>query len=128
MKADRYDRRIIIQRKAVTQSDSGEEIAAWTDLAFACPARVTPTRGSERMTSAQDIAEQEVTFAIRFQAIPSASRPLGPEDRIIYPIDGISANAQAPANNRIYNIVSPDEIGRNVELSIKTFRRSDVTT
>ncbi len=122
----RYDRQIIIQRKTVTQSGSGEEADTWADMVM-CFAFVSPTRGSERFSSPEKVAEQEVTFTIRFHEIPDASRPLGPEDRIIYPIDGIGANAQAPATNRIYDIVSPDEVGRQVDLSIKTIRRADVT-
>lgn len=122
----RYDRYITIQRKSVTQSSSGEETATWADIAYRCPAFVAPTRGDERKTTSQDVAQQEVTFTIRFHAIPSASRPLGPEDRIIYPADGISANAQSPATNLLYDIVSPDEVGRQVDLSIKCVRRADV--
>lgn len=122
----RYDRQIIIQRKTVTQSGSGEEAHTWVDI-VKCFAFVAPTRGSERFASPEKVAEQEVTFTIRFHEIPDASRPLGPEDRILYPIDALGANAQAPAANRVYDIVSPDEVGRQVDLSIKTIRRADVT-
>jgi SPP1 family predicted phage head-tail adaptor len=121
----RYDRPIIIQRKTVTQSPSGEEIAAWVDLAYRCFAEVKQTRGSERMTTAQEVAEQEVTFTLRFHTIPSASRPLHPEDRIIYPADWVGANEQEPPGHRVYDIVSADEIGRAVDLSVKTIRRAD---
>lgn len=123
----RYDRLITVQRKTVTQSDSGEEQATWADLAHKIPAGMLPTRGSERFTQSQEVAEQEVTFTIRFHAIPSASRPLAPEDRIIYPADNLSANTQSPPLNTVYEIVSPDEVGRQVDLSIKTIRRADVT-
>lgn len=122
----RYDRPVIIQRKSVTQSGSGEEISTWADLAYRCFAFVAPTKGSERFTNAQEVAEQEVTFTVRFHTIPSASRPLTPEDRIIYPADGISANTQSPAAYLIHDIVSADVVGRDVDLSIKTIRRSDV--
>lgn len=123
----RYDRLIIIQRKTVSQSASGEETATWADIAYRCPAFVAPTRGTERIQSSpQDVAEQEVTFTIRFHTIPAAKRPLGPEDRILYPVDTLSANTQSPAKNLIYDIVSPDEVGRQVDLSIKTLRRADV--
>ena len=124
----RYDREIIIQRKTVTQSSSGEESATWADLAYKCFAFVAPTKGSEKFAGTQDVANQEVTFTVRFHTIAAASRPLGPEDRIIYPVDGIAANAQSPVTNRIYDIVSSDEVGREVDLSIKTLRRADVTT
>lgn len=124
----RYDRYVTVQRKTVTQSTSGEEIAAWADIARNIPAHVAPTRGSERRQAPQDVAEQEVTFTIRFHSIPGASRPLGPEDRILYPITGLANDVQEPGRNLIYDIVSPDEVGREVDLSIKTVRRADVVT
>jgi head-tail adaptor len=123
----RYDRLITIQRKSVTQSSSGEEIATWADIAYQVPAIATPTKGTERVTASQKVAQQEVTFIIRFHAIPDASQPLGPEDRIIYPADNVAANTQAPADTLLYDIVSPDEVGRQVDLSIKTFRRADAS-
>ena len=123
----RYDRYITIQRKTMTQSDSGEEVSTWADIAYRCQAFVAPTRGDERKSSTQDVAQQEVTFTVRFHTVPPASRPLGPEDRIIYPVDGITANTQSPPTNQIYDIVSPDEVGRQIDLSIKTIRRADVT-
>lgn len=122
----RYDRPVILQRKSVTQSDSGAEVATWADLAYRCMAFVTPTKGDERVSQTQEIAEQEVTFVVRFHEIPSASRPLQPEDRIIYPADGIAANTQAPSQYLIHDIKSSDVIGRDVDLSIKTVRRSDL--
>jgi len=124
----RYDRQIIIQRATVTQSGSGEPIETWADIAYKCLAFVAPTKGSEKFADPEKVASQEVTFTIRFHTIPAAFRPLGPKDRIIYPVDGVPANAQSPAWNTVYDIVSPDEVGREVDLSIKTLRRADVTT
>lgn len=124
----RYDRQIIIQRKTVTQSGSGEEIEAWADKAYKCLAFVVPTKGSEKFANPEKVASQEVTFTIRFHEILAADRPLGPEDRIIYPVEGIAANTQSPAWNLVYDIISSDEVGRQVDLSIKTLRRADVTT
>lgn len=124
----RYDRQIIIQRKTVTQSGSGEEIETWADKVYKCLAFVAPTKGSEKFANPEKVASQEVTFTIRFHEILSADRPLGPEDRIIYPVDGIAANTQSPAWNLVYDIISADEVGRQVDLSIKTLRRADVTT
>lgn len=124
----RYDRLVTIQRKSVTQSGSGEEIATWADLAYRVPARVEPTRGSERMTPTQEVAQQELTVTVRFHAIPSVSRPLAPEDRILYPVDTLGQNEQAPAANLILDIISSDEVGRQIDLSIKCTRRADVTS
>lgn len=124
----RYDRQIIIQRKTISQSSSGGESETWVDLAYKCFAFVAPTKGTEKFGSPEKVADQQVTFTVRFHEIPSASRPLTPKDRIIYPVDGIAANTQIPAWNLVYDIISPDEVGRQVDLSIKTLRRADVTT
>lgn len=127
----RYDRQIIIQRKAAGQSPSGEPTETWADICYKIFAFVAPTKtlsGSEKFASPEKVASQEVTFTIRFHEIPSASRPLLPTDRIIYPVDGVAANEQSPLWNTVYDITSPDEVGRQVDLSIKTLRRADVTT
>lgn len=124
----RYDRQIIIQRATVTQTESGAPIETWADLCYKVFAGVTPTKGAEAFSSPEKVAGQQVTFTVRFHEIPSAARPLLPTDRIIYPVDGIAANEQSPRWDRIYDIVSPDEVGRQVDLSIKTLRRADVTT
>jgi head-tail adaptor len=124
----RYDRLVIVQRFTRTQASDGSPIETWADIAYRAPAHVAPTKGSERFSDPQQVAEQEQTVTIRFHAIPSAYRPLTPKDRILYPCDGLAANTQAPATNLILDILSPDEVGRQVDLSIKCKRRSDVTT
>lgn len=124
----RYDRQIIIQRKTVTLSESGDTVETWADLVYNCLSFYAPTRGSERFASPEKVATQEVTFTVRFHEIPSASRPLGPLDRVIYPVDGISANVQSPPAGRVFDVLSSDVVGRNVDLSIKTLRRADAAT
>lgn len=126
----RYDRQIIVQRPTRTQAADGSEIETWVDLCYKIFAFVAPTRGTElmKLASPEKIADQEVTFTIRFHEIPSASRPLLPTDRIIYPVEGVAANTQSPTWNTVYDILSSDEVGRQVDLSIKTLRRADVTT
>lgn len=122
----RYDRVVTIQRKTLTESGSGEPIETWADVAFRTSASQTPTPGSEKFTNAQEVAEQEVTFTIRFHAIPSASRPLTPKDRLIYPAHDVSANTQAPAAGRVYDILGVEEVGREQDLRIRTVRRADL--
>lgn len=121
----RYDRIVTIQRKTLTESGSGEPIETWADVTFRTSAAQTPTPGSEKFTNAQEVAEQEVTFTIRFHAIPSAARPLTPKDRIIYPAHDVSANTQAPAPGRVYDILGVEEVGREQDLRIRTVRRTD---
>jgi len=122
----RYDRIITVQRATVTQSDSGEPVLTWADIAYRITAGQAPTPGAERFTSAQEVAEQEVTFTIRFHAIPSASRPLTPKDRVLCPSYDLAANVQAPATSRIFDILGAEEVGREVDLRIRTSRRMDV--
>jgi SPP1 family predicted phage head-tail adaptor len=122
----RYDRIITIQRKTDTQSSSGEPTPTWADLAFRTSAHVAPVKGDERSAEAQEIAEQETTITVRFHAIPSASRPLTPKDRIIYPAHDVSANTQSPPAGRVYDILGVDEVGREVDLKIRASRRADV--
>lgn len=124
----RYDRLITIQRKTVSQNAIGEEVATWVDLAYRCPAFVAPVRGQERFADPQKVASQEMVFTIRFHTIASASRPLGPEDRILYPVDTLSAAAQSPATNLIHDIVAIDVVGRDIDLAIRALQRADVTT
>lgn len=124
----RYDRQIIIQRKTVSQSGSGESVETWADLAYKCFAFVAPEKGLEAFASPEKVARRLTVFTVRFHEIPSASRPLTPLDRIIYPADNIAANTQSPAWYLVYDIISADEVGRQVDLSIKALQRTDVTT
>lgn len=121
----RYDRIVTVQRKTLTESGSGEPIETWADVAFRTSAAQTPTPGSEKFTNAQEVAEQEVTFTIRFHAIPAASRPLTPKDRLIYSAHDVSANTQA-ASGRVYDILGVEEVGREQDLRIRTVRRADI--
>ncbi len=124
----RYDRQIIVQRKTLTQSSSGETIETWADLAYKCFAFVAPDKGFEKFGSPEKVASQLTVFTIRFHEIASASRPLTPLDRIIYPVDNVAANTQSPVWSSIYDIISPDEVGRQVDWSIKALQRADVST
>lgn len=123
----RYDRLITVQRKTVTRSPSGAEIAVWTDIARRIPAYALPTGGSEQMAVEQKVARQQVTFTVRFHSIPMASRPLLPNDRIIWPLDSVPDDAQTPPPGFVHDILVADEVGRQIDLSIKTLRRADVT-
>lgn len=122
----RYDRIITVQRATLTYSESGGPIQTWADIAFQIPAGQLPTPGAERFTTAQEVAEQEVTFTVRFLSIPDAYRPLTPKDRVIYPAHDVSANTQNPAAGRVYDVLGSEEVGREVDLRIRTMRRTDV--
>jgi hypothetical protein len=55
----RYDRQIIIQRKTLTQSGSGEPIETWADLCYKVFAFVAPTKGSEKFASPEKVASRK---------------------------------------------------------------------
>lgn len=122
----RYDRIVTVQRATTTYSDSGEPVLTWADIAFRITAGQIPTPGAEKFTTAQEVAEQEVTFTVRFLSIPDAYRPLTPKDRLIYPSYDVVANTQAPAAGCIFDILGSEEVGREVDLRIRTMRRADV--
>lgn len=122
----RYDRIATIQRATMGFSESGAPIETWADIAFQVPAYQMPTPGDEKMSQAQEVAEQEVTFITRFHNIPDASKPLTPKDRIICPAHDVSADAQEPAARLVFDILGTDELGREADLRIRCKRRADV--
>ena len=122
----RYDRIVTIQRATMTESGSGEPVLAWADIAFRISAGQTPTPGAEKFTRAQEVADQEVTFTTRFHSIPSASRPLTPKDRLIYPAQAVAADEQNPPAGSVYDVLGAEEVGREVDLRIRTSRRTDI--
>ena len=122
----RYDRIVTLQRATITYSSSGAPLEAWVDIAFRISAGYKPTPGSERFTNAQDVAEQEVTFTIRFHEIPSASYPLTPKDRLIYPAQDVASAEQNPPAGSVYDILGTEEVGREADLRIRVKRRADV--
>jgi head-tail adaptor len=121
----RYDRVVTLQRATLSESSSGEPVKTWADVAFRTFASSKPTPGDERQANAQEVAEQEVTFTIRFHAVPSASRPLTPKDRLIYPAEAVAANTQAPPAGSVYDILGAEEVGRENDLRIRCRRRTD---
>lgn len=123
----RYDRQIIIQRRSLTQSGSGASKDTWYDLAYKIFAGIADPAGDEIMAMPQKVAQQLITFTIRFHSIASPSRPLTPLDRIIYPVAGIYTNAQTPPIASIYDIVSAGDLGREVDVAIRARRRPEAS-
>lgn len=126
MKAGSLDRRITIQRKTTTESASGEPIHAWSNLVLRRPASMWPVKGDERFTSAQEVAEEQIEFRVRYS---SNLADLTPKDRIIHP--ALTAEQAAdqdyviPARS-IHDVLACFEIGRREGIRIITSRRTDV--
>lgn len=112
MRTGRLDKRIIIQRKTVTQDNSGEPIETWDDLATRW-ATVTPLTGTERLGGEALVAKEQVQFRIRWD---ESLVDLSPLDRIIFPI------VDSPTDFEMYNIVQASPVGRREGFLILAYR------
>jgi len=65
MRAGVLDRRITLQSRTVTQSDSGEEVVTWVDLATVWAQKVE-NRGAERFVAQQLVGKAVKTFRFRW--------------------------------------------------------------
>jgi SPP1 family predicted phage head-tail adaptor len=101
MKAGRLDRRITIQKQSVSQSDSGQEVIAWVDLAIVW-AELLPVRGGERYAAQQLVGKAITTFSFRWS---TTVREITVKHRVVY--DG-----------REFDIVDVREPKRREEIQI----------
>ena len=121
MRGGTPDRMITIQRVTVTQSPSGEERETWSILSTR-PARYEPLAVDERFVSQQFVAKGQVAFTVRWS---TAIADVSPLDRIIYPASALANSPTEPLNNKIYDIMAVQEIGRHEALRILTAVRQD---
>lgn len=121
MRAGTLDRRITIQRKSVTYSDSGEPQETWAALVSRRPAGVRPVDGDERFSGEQYVARQQTEFSVRWSATISDLTPL---DRVVYPAD--DAGSSPEVTGSIYDVMAVHEIGRHEMLRILAARQTDV--
>jgi SPP1 family predicted phage head-tail adaptor len=80
MRSGLLDRRITIQRKSITQSDSGEEVVAWIDVAEVW-AGLSRQPGSESFALQQFVGKSKVSFRVRWSDTAKATTV---EDRVLY--------------------------------------------
>lgn len=92
----RFDRKITLQRKTVTQNDLGEEVETWTDLATDIWAEKSYRGASEGVQAAEIAAVRALRFVIRWDPGWADVSPL---DRLIH--DGVT-----------HDIYEVNEIGR----------------
>lgn len=127
MRAGRLDRTITIQRRTVTNSDTGAQVETWATLVNRLPAGLwTPRQGSEVFSEPQLVARERVEWLIRYS---SNVADLSPLDRVVYPALGADSPEDTPAERNVYDIVAvheAHELGRNVALRLVTARRPDV--
>lgn len=108
MRAGRLDRQITIQRKSLTQSDSGEEQTAWADVATVWAEKVE-NRGPERFTTQQIVGHAIKTFRFRWSTT----------------VDEITTEHRVLFDGRAYDITDVREIGRREGFEIDCFTRSE---
>lgn len=116
MRAGKLDRRIIIQRRTTSQSNSGEVIESWSTLSER-PASIAPVEGDERFTGEQLVATEQVEIITRWAQVLADLSPL---DRVVYP-----STASPVGDSQTYDILQASEIGRREGIRIIAFRRPE---
>jgi head-tail adaptor len=128
MQAGKLDRKITIQRKSSTLSESGDPVDTWANVAIRRSASMWPFRGTEGFSAPEETSFEQVEFRVRYS---SDIADLSPKDRIICPA---LTEAQAAdggyviPGRSIYDVVGVLEINRREGLKIITQRRPDLTT
>ena len=127
MRAGRLDRKITLQRKTSTLSDSGEPVETWSVVgALRRSAGIwTPQSGEESFKDPQLAAREKVEWLVRYSADVAT---LTPQDRLIYPALNDASPMDDPQEREIYDIVAVHEYGRREGLRLVTARRPDVLT
>jgi len=123
MRAGPLDRRVILQRKTLSYSDSGQPIETWAAVGGERWASRNAIAGEERFTSETLNAKEQVEFRIRWS---SDLAELQPTDRLIEPSDDATISPIPPRS--IYDIIGVLEIGRREGLRVQTTRRVDTIT
>lgn len=119
MRAGKLDRKVTLQRKAVTHSSSGQPIETWETLAGRRWASVGPLQGDEKFTDPAFVAKQQVVFTLRWSRSIADFTPL---DRIIYPAIN---EGDTPPTTSIYDVLEVHELGRRVGWRVVGFRRTE---
>lgn len=126
MPAGKLDRKITIQTKSVTSSDSGEPVETWANLSVRRSASMWPFKAAEGFTTPEKTAYEQIEFRVRYSSDVAA---LSPQDRIIYPAltEEQAADPDYVIPERsIHDVLGVIEINRREGLKIITNRRPDV--
>jgi head-tail adaptor len=128
IRAGSLDRRVTIQRRTVTQSESGEATEAWANVSLRRPASMWPLKSDdETFRSPETVSYERVEFRVRYSADVA---DLSPVDRVIHP--ALTAEQAADLSyviptRSIYDVLGTLEIDRRKGIRIITKRRADVT-
>lgn len=108
MRAGKLDRRITIQGKSITQSDSGDEVVTWGDVATVWAEKIE-IDGVERFTVKQIVGHAVKTFRFRWSSTVAA---ITSEHRLVF-------------DDRDYDITDVREIGRREGLEVDCYAPSE---
>lgn len=124
--AGKLDRKVTIQRKSLTNSDSGEPVETWANLAVRRSASMWPFRATEGFAEPETTSYEQIEFRVRYSSDVAS---LSPQDRVIYPAltdeQAADDNYEIPARS-IHDVLGVLEINRREGLKIITRRRPDV--
>lgn len=126
--AGKLDRKITIQRKSSTLSDSGDPVDTWTNISVRRSASMWPFRATEGFANPEETAYEQIEFRIRYSTDVA---DLMPQDRVIYPALTTAQAADVGyviPGRSIHDVLGVLEIGRREGFKIITQRRPDVTT
>jgi SPP1 family predicted phage head-tail adaptor len=98
------DRRIEVEKPVSVANDFGELVATWTSYLDVWAAIDRKASAREASSSEQIVSFQSVTFIIRYSVAASV---IEPSHRIKY-------------NNKYYDILGVQEVGRNEQIRIVT--------
>lgn len=128
MQAGKLDRKITIQRKSSTLSESGDPVDTWTNVVLRRSASMWPFKSAEGFSAPEETAFEQVEFRVRYS---SDVADLTPKDRIIYPAlteaEAADSGHVIPGRS-IYDVLGVLEINRREGLKIITHRRPDLAT
>lgn len=100
MRAGDLDRRILIQRVTISESESGGQIETWNELATVW-AKVEQQGGREFFATVQVISERRVVFRIRW-------------------IDGLTVLDRVVCDDEVHNIHEVRRLGRKEGVELHT--------
>jgi len=108
MRAGNLDMRVTLQRKSVTQSDSGQEVITWVDLATVWAQRVD-ARGIERFAAMQFRGHAVRTFRIRWSTT----------------VESVTVKDRLFMDDIAYDITDVREIGRHEGIELDCYAPSE---
>jgi head-tail adaptor len=105
MRAGRLDRRVTVEARATTQSDTGEVVEGWSTIQTLFMGK-RDVRAMERFTGTERVAEIDTVFTARWLPLMTYLQP--DTHRLVY-------------RSRVYEILGVTELGRTegVEIACK---------